>query len=224
MPEMISIGWPRASRARSRNTCLRCASRSALVPTTRTLSACMSRRRWPKRSRQAMARAATSLSMRPFSSTPGGQAHHLAQAVDDDELAVRVTRDHHVETVGAQVHRRQNVGDRAGLRSGGGSGLGGAGGGGRRHEAQERRVRRGEGGTAAAGGARIGIADHELRALQVLAIVDLGPGQVLHAHRVDEQLHALVLDAGVPVLQLPRRTRSRTAGPSSRRPARTRAA
>ena len=31
----------------------------------------------------------------------GGQAHHLAQAVDDDQLAVRVARDHHVEAVGA---------------------------------------------------------------------------------------------------------------------------
>ena len=31
----------------------------------------------------------------------GGQAHHLAQPVDDDELAVLVARHHHVETVGA---------------------------------------------------------------------------------------------------------------------------
>ena len=30
-----------------------------------------------------------------------GQAHHLAQAVDDDQLTVRVARDHHVEAVGA---------------------------------------------------------------------------------------------------------------------------
>ncbi len=29
----------------------------------------------------------------------GGEAHHLAQAIDDDQLAVRVARDHHVETV-----------------------------------------------------------------------------------------------------------------------------
>src|SRR5215472_11978033 len=39
----------------------------------------------------------------------GGQAHHLAQAVDDYQLAVRVARDHHVEAVGAQVHRGQHV-------------------------------------------------------------------------------------------------------------------
>ena len=52
----------------------------------------------------------------------GGQAHHLAQPVDDDQLAVRVARDDHVETVGAEVHRRQHVGD--GARGGAGGGLG----------------------------------------------------------------------------------------------------
>ncbi len=51
-----------------------------------------------------------------------GQAHHLAQPVDDDQLAVRVARDHHVETVGAEVHRRKHVGD--GARGGAGGGLG----------------------------------------------------------------------------------------------------
>src|SRR5579863_1401573 len=59
-----------------------------------------------------------------------------------------------------------------------------------------------EGGAAAAGGGGIGVADHELRAVQALAVVDLRPGEVLHAHRVHDQLHAVVLDAGVPVLQL----------------------
>ena len=52
----------------------------------------------------------------------GGQAHHLAQAIDDDQLAVRVARDHHVEAVGAQVHRREDVRD--GARGGAGGGLG----------------------------------------------------------------------------------------------------
>ena len=52
----------------------------------------------------------------------GGQAHHLAQAVDDDQLAVRVARDHHVEAVGAQVDRGEDVGD--GARGGAGGGLG----------------------------------------------------------------------------------------------------
>ena len=49
----------------------------------------------------------------------GAEAHHLAQAVDDDELAVRVARDHHVEAVGAEVDRRQDVGDGAVQRGAG---------------------------------------------------------------------------------------------------------
>src|SRR6185312_16224906 len=58
----------------------------------------------------------------------------------------------------------------------------------------------GEGGTAAAGRRRVRIADDELRSVESLAIVDLGPHQVLHAHGVDEELHALIDDAGIPVL------------------------
>ena len=45
---------------------------------------------------------------------PGAEAHHFAQAIEDDQLAVRVTRDHHVETVGAEIDRGENVRD--GLR------------------------------------------------------------------------------------------------------------
>src|ERR1700733_11743793 len=59
-----------------------------------------------------------------------------------------------------------------------------------------------ERGAAAASGGGVRIADHELRAVETLAIVDLRAGEVLYAHRVDEQLHAEVLDAGVAVLQL----------------------
>src|SRR6185312_11887199 len=40
-----------------------------------------------------------------------GQAHHLAQAVDDDELAVRVARHDHVEAIGAEVYRGEDIGD-----------------------------------------------------------------------------------------------------------------
>ena len=32
---------------------------------------------------------------------PRRQPHHLAQTIDDHQLAVRVTRDHHVEAIGA---------------------------------------------------------------------------------------------------------------------------
>src|SRR5579883_510869 len=43
----------------------------------------------------------------------GSQAHHLAQTIDDDELAVRIPRHDQMETVGAEVYRGENVGDRA---------------------------------------------------------------------------------------------------------------
>src|SRR5690242_10717497 len=58
----------------------------------------------------------------------------------------------------------------------------------------------GEGGAAAAGCLRVGIADHELRAVETFAIVDLRAGQVLDAHGIDQQLHALVLHTGIAFL------------------------
>src|SRR5580658_188977 len=59
-----------------------------------------------------------------------------------------------------------------------------------------------EGRAAPTGGGCVRIADHELRALETFAVVDLRTGEVLHAHGVDDELHALVLDAGVAVLDL----------------------
>ena len=50
----------------------------------------------------------------PVGLEAGAEPHHLAQAIEDDELAVRVTRDHHVETVGTEIDRGEDVRD--GLR------------------------------------------------------------------------------------------------------------
>src|SRR5579862_5496247 len=200
MPAMISIGWPSASRARSRKACFLCALRSALVPTTRTLSACMSRSRWPNRCRHPKARAATSLSMRPFSATPAARRtisrsrsmmiscpcwwrattmwklleprSTAASTFGSARGALRVTGFSTAARPGA-------TGGTRALRSGGG-----------------------EGRAAATGGGRIRVADDELRAIEALAVVDLGAHQVLHAHRVDQEPHALVLDAGIAVLDL----------------------
>ena len=58
-----------------------------------------------------------------------------------------------------------------------------------------------ERGAAATGRGRVRVADDELRAVESLAVVDLGAHEVLHAHRVDDELDALILDAGVAVLQ-----------------------
>src|SRR4029077_25796 len=48
----------------------------------------------------------------------------------------------------------------------------------------------GAGRAAATGGGGVRVADHELRAIKALAVVDLGTGEVLHAHRIHQQLHA----------------------------------
>ena len=108
------MGCPSASRARSMKASLRRARRSALVPTTRTLSGRMSRNRWPNLSRQASARADDVLVEPAIGLEPGTESHHFAQAIEDHQLAVRVTRDHHVKTVGAEIDCGENVRD--GLR------------------------------------------------------------------------------------------------------------
>ena len=110
---------------------------------------------------------------------PCGEAHHLAQPIDDDELAGRVSRDDHVETVGAEIDRGQDV--RRALRRAVQA---------VKEDPQPQVVR------------RVGIADDELRAFEVLAVVDLRAGEVLEAHRVDQQLDAVVLDQRVAVLHL----------------------
>ncbi len=45
----------------------------------------------------------------------GRQAHHLAQPVEDRQLAVRVARHHHVKAVRSQIDGRNDVGDLAAL-------------------------------------------------------------------------------------------------------------
>src|SRR5579875_2036795 len=50
-----------------------------------------------------------------------------------------------------------------------------------------RGVSGGEGGTAAAGGLGVRVADDELRTAEVLGVVDLGAGEVLQRERIDQQ-------------------------------------
>ncbi len=51
------------------------------------------------------------------------QAHHLAQPVDDDELAVRIPRHDHVKAIGAEIDRSQHI--RHGACGGAEAGFGG---------------------------------------------------------------------------------------------------
>ena len=55
IPDMTSIGWPRARSASWRKAELSCARRNALVPAVRTLETCISCRRWPNRDRHSSA-------------------------------------------------------------------------------------------------------------------------------------------------------------------------
>src|SRR6266853_1126158 len=57
----------------------------------------------------------------------------------------------------------------------------------------------GERRTATAGARRIGVFDHELRALEAFGVVDLGAGEILVAHRIDEQHHPVFLHHRVVV-------------------------
>ena len=57
----------------------------------------------------------------------------------------------------------------------------------------------GEGLAAATGRCRIGVANDELRPLQILFVVDLRAHQVLNAHRVDYQCDTLVNDLAITV-------------------------
>ena len=40
-----------------------------------------------------------------------GQSHHLAETIQNDQLAVRITRDDHVKAVGAQIDGGEHVGN-----------------------------------------------------------------------------------------------------------------
>ncbi len=42
---------------------------------------------------------------------PRGQANHFSKTIQNDELAVRITRDHHVKTIGAQIDGGEHVGN-----------------------------------------------------------------------------------------------------------------
>ena len=110
MPAMISIGWPRASRARSRK-CLLAVRQAQRVGADHAHAVGVHVAQALAEALQAAERARRHVLVdAAVLGDAGGQAHHLAQAVDDDQLAVRVARDHHVEAVGAQVDRGEDVG------------------------------------------------------------------------------------------------------------------
>ena len=181
MPEMISIGWPRASRARSRKVCLRCALAQSIGAHDAHAFRVHVAQALPETLQALECALGDGLVEPALIVQSGGEAHHFAQAIEDGELAVRIARHDHVEAVRSEIDSRDDVRNFA-LRFAQGS------------DGKRR--------TAAAGRRGVRIADHELRALEVFAVVDLRAHQVLEAHRIDDQLHALVLDTGVAFLDV----------------------
>src|SRR5437868_14966137 len=64
----------------------------------------------------------------------------------------------------------------------------------------EKKVLDGKRRPATAGALRVGVLDHELCALQAFLVVDLGAGQILVTHRIDEKHHAVLLHHGVVLI------------------------
>src|SRR5690606_20656320 len=54
-----------------------------------------------------------------------------------------------------------------------------------------------ERGTAAAGTRRVRISNNELGTFKAFRVIDLGAGQVLIAHRVDQQSHTVFLERSI---------------------------
>lgn len=108
----------------------------------------------------------------PLGIESGAQSNALAQSIDDRQLPVYVPSDHHMKTVGSEINRREQFWRCSAVtpthcaRVGTGSGR--------------------ERGAATTGGGRVRITDDELRAVETFFVVDLGPGQILQTHRVDQ--------------------------------------
>jgi hypothetical protein len=88
-----------------------------LVPTTRTLSALHGAQPLAEALEAAQSTLGGGVVEPAAVAQAGGEAHHFAQPVEDDQLAVRVARDDHVKTVGAQDRRRRGRRERHDRRS-----------------------------------------------------------------------------------------------------------
>ena len=52
-----------------------------------------------------------------------------------------------------------------------------------------------------ASGSCVGVTDNKLRTFKALGVIDLGTGQILEAHWIDQQFDAFFLDFGIAILQ-----------------------
>ena len=105
------MGCPSAARALSRNQRLRFARRNAFVPTTRTLFGMHRAQPLSEALEAAQGAVGGGVVEAPAVAQAGGEAHHLAQPVQYDQLAVRVARHHHVKAVGAKIDGGEDVGN-----------------------------------------------------------------------------------------------------------------
>ena len=222
MPEMISIGWPErlAGALQEGLLAARDAQRigadhahAARVHVAQALAEALQAGEGARR--HVLVDAAILVD-------PGGQAHHFAQAIDDDQLAVRVARDHHVESCWNRGRpprgRRGPGGVEVGWRVGS------------RRRGRWRPEARGSGASQAV---------KEEPHPQVVWRWDCGSRTARHPGRRGSRSRprpGTARSSDRPAASRPgsrrrcrrpaaaRRIRTRTAGPSSRHPARTRAA
>src|SRR5210317_2223570 len=151
------------------------ARRMVLVPAARTLPACISRRRSPKRDRQSMARLRASGEISPFSESPSAR-----RTVSRIRSRIASWPWRSSPTIMWKLFEPRST---AAIISGWA-------------------VSDGEGRSAAAGGLCIRIPDDELRSLQVFLVIDLGAHEVLNAHRVNQQRNTAVFDLAIAVLDV----------------------
>jgi len=78
---MISMGWPKAARARSKNQRLRLACRRAFVPTTRTAVRAHGAQTLAESLQAAQGAFGGGVIQPAAIAQAGGEAHHFAQSI-----------------------------------------------------------------------------------------------------------------------------------------------
>ena len=105
------MGWPSAARARSKNQRLRLARAQGIGADHAHAVGAHGAQALTEALETAQGAFRRGIVQPPAAVQARGQAHHLAQPVQNDELAVRMTRHDHVEAVGAQIDGGEHVGD-----------------------------------------------------------------------------------------------------------------
>ena len=104
------MGWPSAARARSKNQRLRRGAAQGIGAHHAHAVGAHGAQPLAESLEAAQRTVRRRIVQSPAVAEAGGQAHHFAQSIQDDELAVRVARDDHVKTVGTEIDGGEHVG------------------------------------------------------------------------------------------------------------------